>query len=157
MDSGTDALTKLRRKAIFPPVGIVAFLSIATWVVFFVYILGDYDLLSKPHQVDEIDSLREKMYLGLALLVTFGGGVGAFLIVRSQLYLISHGVPVVGQVISGGSIVYNGMRKVTVQYEWEGKQYKYAASTGAAARANVGEYVEMYLDPKRPKRVFVAW
>ena len=52
---------------------------------------------------------------------------------------------------------YKGMRQAVVSYEVDGHVYEHAESVGAATSSKLGDEVEVYVHPRRPKRVVVVW
>lgn len=74
--------------------------------------------------------------------------------VQRNVALILRGVEVVGRVNDIGLFSKNGMKSITVRYEYEGQVYR-RAFMGNPEQYPMGAHVPLLIDPKSPKR-FVA-
>jgi hypothetical protein len=154
---------ELWRKAVLPPFAMGLTLAVLGWAGYIACAVFHYDIFATGNHAvsdDHAGMVRNEFYLGLALVLTLVGTVGAGLVARSQLYTVKHGRLVTGRIAGLATMAYKGVRKVVVEYEVDGKTYKYQSSEGnvpVELKMGVGDAVTVYAHPKKPSRAVVLW
>ena len=155
--TGPEIPPAVWRAAVILPTAVASLAVVATWANVVSYEWFHYDLLGITHHVAELDRLREELYLWLAVGCSTLGVAAAYGVVRTQLNVVRHGRAVIGRVVGRAATFYQGMRKVVVAYEVDGRLYEHAESVGAATNRDLGDEVAVYVHPTRPRRVVVVW
>jgi len=91
------------------------------------------------------------IYLAIAIVVTLGGALHAFLRLRRALRLAQVGIEVDAVISNVGTVTGWAMVRIDCRYTWRSKTY-FSAWSGAVGEFSPGDHVALFIDPRNPRR-----